>query len=156
MTQSTGKPTRDKALVGAAGEHYVAFRLSAEGYAVGLTARGTTALDLLVANPRTGSSITIQTKTATNAWVASRKWGNYWKWRIGSKRLSPSGSFFYVLLNLRDDPSGAPAALIVPSTQLGPLLETFGTGRPDVWCTIYEKDKAQYLERWDLITAVLG
>ena len=156
MSEPTDQLTRDKALVGAAGEHYVAFRLSADGYAVGLTARGTMALDLLVANPQTGSSITVQTKTMTNAWVASRKWGNYWKWRIGSKRLAPHDRFFYVLLDLREDPSQAPAAFIVPSKQLGPLLEAFGAERPDVWCTIDEETKPQYHERWDLITAALG
>lgn len=32
--------SRDTALTGAAGEHYVAFRLAASGYAVGITTRG--------------------------------------------------------------------------------------------------------------------
>ena len=31
---------KDRALTGAAGEYYVAFRLVAEGFAVGLTPRG--------------------------------------------------------------------------------------------------------------------
>ncbi|MFC2017640.1 hypothetical protein ACFLUD_04470, partial [Chloroflexota bacterium] len=61
--------TKDKALTGAAGEYYVAFRLAAKGYAVGLTPRGTISIDLIVANPTTGKSITIQTKTMMKAFV---------------------------------------------------------------------------------------
>jgi len=69
--------TKDKALTGATGAYYVGFRLSALGYAVGLTTHGTRAIDMFVANPETGKSITIQTKTMFNAFVRSRKWGPY-------------------------------------------------------------------------------
>ena len=66
--------TKDKALTGAAGAYYVGFRLSALEYAVGLTTHGTSAIDMFVANPDTGKSITIQSKTMLNALVQSKKW----------------------------------------------------------------------------------
>jgi hypothetical protein len=59
--------TEDKNLIGVAGQYYVAFRLATRGYAVGITPRGTTSIDLIVADPKTGNSVTIQTKTARKA-----------------------------------------------------------------------------------------
>jgi hypothetical protein len=80
---------KDKALTGAAGEFYVAFRLAEMGYAVGLTTGGTRSIDMIVANSRTGKSITIQTKTMRrDGFVSSKKWGPYWKWRVsGTSRI---------------------------------------------------------------------
>ena len=148
-TAEKGK-TKDKALIGAAGEYYVAFRLSAEGYAVGLTTHGTRSIDMLIANPDTGKSITIQTKTMRDAFVRSRKWGPYWKWRVGTTSRRPAHkTFFYAFVGLRDDPSKeTPDVFIVPSILLTPLLEEY-TG--DNWCVIYEKDQGNYLHRWDVI-----
>ena len=77
--------TQEKALTGAAGAYYVAFQLSTRGYAVGLTTYGTRAIDMLVANPETGKSITIQSKTMSNAFVCSKKWNSsWWKWRVST------------------------------------------------------------------------
>ena len=75
MAKST---TKDKVLTGAAGEYYVAFQLAASEYAVGLTTRGTRLIDIFVANPKTGKSITIQTKTMRKASVRSKRWGLCW------------------------------------------------------------------------------
>ena len=75
--------TKDKVLTGAAGEYYLAFRLTAMGYAVGLTTRGTRAIDLTVANVKTAKSITVQTKTMLNASAGSKRDAEYWwKWRL--------------------------------------------------------------------------
>ncbi len=63
---------KDRALTGAAGEHYVAFRLTAMGYAVGLTTRGTRTVDMVVANPDTGKSVSIDTKTMKKAFGRSK------------------------------------------------------------------------------------
>ena len=143
--------TKDKALTGAAGEYYIAFRLAAMGYAVGMTPRGTTSIDLIVANPTTGQSITIQTKTMLSAFVPSRKYGPYWKWRVGKPR-EPHKTFFYAFVDLKDDPSQAPELFIVPSGELvPPLLEVYPG---DFWCVIYEKDRQKY--NWDIIKAALG
>ena len=147
--------TKDKALTGAAGAYYVAYRLAAEGYAIGLTAYGTRAIDLVVANPDTGKSITVQTKTMQKAFVRSRKYGPYWKWRVGKPR-EPHATFFYAFVDLKDDPSQAPEVFIVPSSKLtSPLLEVYPeSGEPrDFWCVIYEKNRQKY--SWDVIKTVL-
>ena len=86
--EAMGTVARDRALTGAAGEYYIAFRLVAEGYAVGLTPRGMRSIDLVVANPDTGKSITIQTKTMLNAFVMRKDGSYWWNWRFGILRFS--------------------------------------------------------------------
>ena len=147
---------KQKALTGAAGEYYLAYRLAAEGYAVGLTPRGTMSVDLIVANPDTGKSITIQTKTGSDAFVPSKKYGPYWKWRTG-KPQKPQETLFYAFIDLKDDPSQAPDVFIVSSSDLTPpLLEVYPeSGEPrDFWCVIYERDREKY--SWDVIKAALA
>jgi hypothetical protein len=146
----------DKALTGAAGEYYIAFRLSALGYAIGLTTRGTRAADLLASNPETGKSIIVQTKTMINAFVKNQKSGSYWHWRIGSSRPQPRETFYYMFVDLRGDPSKSPDVFVVPSLKIKPLLVEYTnyTG-----CAIYERDKKTkkaYLNRWDIIEKALG
>ncbi len=158
--------SKDKALTGAAGEYYVAFQLSARGYAVGLTARGTKSADLLVTNLETGKSVTIQVKTMWNAFVRSRKWEPYWKWRVGTSRAPAYRTFFYAFVDLKENPAGAPDVFIVPSVQLeikhkdkdkdmvGEWLDKSGRV-VDAWCNIEEKDAEKYKDRWNVIEKVL-
>ena len=95
---------KDKALTGAAGAYYVGFRLSAMGYAVGLTTHGTRAIDMFVANPDTRKSVTIQTKTMRKASVQSKTEGLYWNWPVGKSRPKAHETFFYAFVDLKDDP----------------------------------------------------
>jgi hypothetical protein len=144
--------TKDKALTGAAGAYYVAYRLSALGYAVGLTTYGTRAIDLIVAKPDTGKSITIQTKTMQKSFVQSRKWGPYWKWPVGKSQRLPQESYFYAFVDLKNDPVQTPDVFIVPSAELPPLLEEY----PNMtFCVIYEKDRQKYYDRWDIFKSAL-
>ncbi len=150
---------KDNALTGAAGAYYVAFQLSVQEYAVGLTTYGTKAIDLIVANPETGKSITIQTKTGSNAFVQSRKWGSCWNWRVGTRRADPYPTFFYAFVDLKGDPSKTPDVFIVPSDELSPLLveykEKGGERVTDVWCGIDEEDAPKYRNKWELIERAL-
>ena len=147
---------KDRALTGAAGEYYVAFRLVTEGFAVGLTPRGMRSIDLVVANPNSGKSITIQTKTMRNAFVASRA---YWNWRFGIRRPQTHDTFFYAFVDLKNDPAETPDVFIVPSACLTPLLNEWKgkeSGRvTDVWCVIEEKDAPKYRNAWDVIKDAL-
>src|SRR3972149_4236264 len=97
-----------KELIGAAGEHYVAFQLSARGYAVGLTARGTKSADLLMTNLETGKSATIQVKTMTTAFVPAKKREPYWKWRVSVPKVPTSKTFIYAFVDLKDNISDIP------------------------------------------------
>ena len=154
--------TKDRALIGAAGEYYVAFRLAAEGYAVGLTTHGTRSIDLVVANADTGKSITIQTKTMLkDAFVRSRKHGPYWKWRVGISRRPANKAFYYAFVDLKGNPSQTPDVFIVPSDQLTYLTKgeeyKDKSGQVlDIWCVIYEKDAEKYRDRWDVIKNALA
>ena len=143
---------KDKALTGAAGEYYIAFRLAAMGYAVGMTPRGTTSIDLIVANPKTDKSITIQTKTAENAFFSSKMYKNYWKWPVGKIR-EPKDNFFYAFVDLKGNLEQVPDVFIVPSVRLKGLLnETY----PE-WCDgINVENESEYKNRWDIIKAALG
>jgi len=150
---------KNKALTGAAGEYYVAFQLSARGYAVGFTPRGTKSADLLVNNLETGKSATIQVKTMANAFVPSKKWGPYWKWRVGVSRGQASKTFLYAFVDLKGNPSGPPDVFIVPSSELPSLLENWkdSSGRVvDPWCNIEDKDAKSYRNRWVIVDNVLA
>ena len=151
--EQTQKP-RDKALIGAAGEHYVAFRLIARGYAVGLAPRGASAIDLLVANSDTGKSITIQTKTGWEAMYGSAV-KSWWKWPISRSRQQPRETFFYAFVDLKNDPSQMPDVFIVPSVEVAPpLLDEYRVGS---WFWIDGEEVARkYRDRWDLISAALA
>lgn len=155
----------DKALTGAAGEHYIAFQLSARGYAVGLTAPGTGGADLLVANRATGKSLTVQVKTMTEAFTRSKKYGPYWKWRVGVRRAQAQKTFYYVFVDLKLDLSQSPDVFVVPSETLESigvstgLLEEYpdsGTPKTDAWCVIYDNAKFEaYRDPWGVIKAAL-
>lgn len=156
---------RDKSLTGAAGAYYVGFRLSALGYAVGLTTYGTRAIDLLVANPDTLKSVTIQTKTMFEDALVKRKDGTYrWKWQVGVKALRRPvyATFFYAFVDLKGDPSQTPDVFIVPSGELSDLLTVFPEVDPEspevtsVWCDIFKDDAPKYKNRWDVINDALA
>ena len=143
---------RDKVLTGAAGKYYIGFRLTAQGYAVGLTTRGTRAIDMVVANPDTGKSITIQTKTATNAFKKPKKDRPYWYWRVSKSPPEPHESFFYAFVDLKGGPPQTPDVFIVPSKELPDLMKLYHEG----WCGIEEKDEQKYKNCWDVIINALA
>jgi hypothetical protein len=62
--KSRDKLTND--LIGVAGVHFVAFRLSLRGLIVLPTIRNTAGIDLLVNNPLNGSQASLQVKTSIN------------------------------------------------------------------------------------------
>jgi hypothetical protein len=144
--------SRDKALTGDAGAHYVAFRLAAKGCAVGLTTHGTRAIDLVVANPNTGKSVTVQTKTMRDALGRSRV-ESWHKWRAGKSPRPVHEAFFYAFVDLRGGHPETPDVYIVPSIRLQPLINQYPG---DNWCVIEEKDQGEYLDRWDVIRDALA
>jgi len=144
---------KDKVLTGAAGAYYVAFRLSELWYAVGLTTYGTRAIDMFVANPETGKSITIQTKTMRKASVPSKTGEPCWNWPVGKSRPKAHETFFYVFVDLKNDPSQTPDVFIVPSDELESLLKEFTNW---VWCIIEGKNVEKYQNRWGIIKDALA
>ena len=156
--------SNDRVLTGAAGEHFIAFQLAARGYAVGLTTRGTRTVDLVVANPETGKSISIDTKTMRNAYEKSGT-ESWYKWRMGVSAYKKPihKDFYYILVDLKDNPKIMPEVFIVPSIELQSLLEPYPKGAnpkkdkiTDVWCVICSGDVKKYFDKWDVIEAALS
>ncbi|MDD5038139.1 MAG: hypothetical protein PHN78_02335 [Dehalococcoidales bacterium] len=152
--------SKDFNLTGAAGEHYVAFRLLAMNYAVALTPRGTTSIDMIVASLETGKTITMQTKTRKDAFS---KRPSTWDWRVGRPR-KPFASFFYAFVDLKNDPSQTPDVFIVPSREMRPkgVYPKEAGGDPespkarDIWFGINEEKAPKYRNKWELIERALA
>lgn len=64
---------RSTALIGAAGEHYVAFRLSALGFPVALTRGGSPTVDLMVGDLEGQAALSFQVKTSSGAWRSFKR-----------------------------------------------------------------------------------
>jgi hypothetical protein len=154
-----------KALTGLAGVHYVAFQLSSRLHAVGLTGPGVKGVDLLATNAESGSSITIQVKTATNAHVNVQTPTDHWKWHVG--KILAEGHrhrhFFVAFVDLRGgapdayDVPWTPDVFILPSVQLDRYLRGFPEKKPrDFWLVILPKDAHKYKNRWDYIEDALA
>ena len=155
-------PDRANALTGAAGEHYVAYRLSRMGYLVGLTRGGSPSVDLMVGHWENGRAVSIQVKTSESA-HRYRKRDNkeWWSWRVGKQVASLRGdSIFYAFVSLEGD-EGNPICLtfIVPSEIVAARVETDG---PDAYWFSTEdyargtNDKKQWLEDWSSITQMVA
>src|SRR3990172_9316203 len=89
------------ALTGCAGEHFVAYRLSAMGYLVALTRGGAPSVDLMVGTPDGKKTVTIQVKTANKAFLKYKKRAkdNCWYWRVNPKAKDLAGkSVFYAFV----------------------------------------------------------
>jgi len=150
-------PERPTALTAAAGEHFVAYRLSQMGFPVALTRGGTPNIDLMVADPTGKTAVSIQVKTSSWARRFRKKdsW-SYREWDVGRRGLSLEGdSILYAFVDLSSGDEGAspPAVFIVPSAKVAGFMKP-DWSRFMFW--IDEKDNAQYLERWDLVKAKLG
>ena len=170
--------TISKLSTGCAGEHFVAYRLSAMNYLVALTRGGSPAVDLMVATPNGEKTVTIQVKTMIQA-----RFKSGWNWRLSSKAKELCGeSVFYAFVNLNDcvgEPSGAtpkpdkmPEIFIIPADIVKSNLATFphGSSKPtDFWFNIIENERditdklkgiwaehGKWHEAWHLIKERLG
>lgn len=97
-------PKRATALTGAAGEHFVAFQLSAMSYPVALTHGGSPTVDLMVGDLTGSATVSIQVKTSNGAWRAFKKKpeNNHWEWDVGKKGVHLRGeSIFHAFVDLR-------------------------------------------------------
>tara|TARA_R110000868_G_C10823777_1_gene758825 strand:- start:756 stop:1193 length:438 start_codon:yes stop_codon:yes gene_type:complete len=125
-------PKRATSLTGAAGEHYVAYKLSALGYPTALTRGGSPVIDLMVGDLSGDKALSIQVKTSNNARRAYKrdknKHKNHWKWDVGAKGKKLKGdSIFYAFVNLKGSPTKDrnphPEVFIVPSEDVAKFLD---------------------------------
>lgn len=135
------------AIIGAAGEHYIAYVFSAHGYAVGLSRGGSPFVDLMVCSP-SGEGVAIQVKTST----AARR-SDHWEFDVGSKAKTHAGDrLFYAFVDLNNE-ADMPDVFIVPSSEVQHRLENSSGSRLRFWIT--DADQEHWHWRTDLVTKLL-
>ena len=94
---------------GAAGEHYIVYRLLEMDIVAGLAPHGTPDADLVASNLDTGKSVAIQVKTR-------RKKGVDNGWHMKPKHEKPiSNNLFYCFVDLPESQDEMPTIYIIPS-----------------------------------------
>lgn len=151
-------PDRATALTAAAGEHFVAYRLSAMGYPVALTRGGSPTVDLMVGDLSGKSAVSIQVKTSNWAWRSRKKnpAHSHWEWDVGRKGMELRGdSIFYAFVDLKwgEEKRALPDVFIVPSAVVANHLKP-DFSRFMFWFYVDKKD--EYFERWDRIVERLN
>jgi hypothetical protein len=151
----------DTSIVGTAGEHFVAFRLSQLGFVVALPRAGTPTVDLLVSNREGTRSVTIQVKTA--------EWAERMRGRGSNKKLDrvefPLGhkaayvnapSVFYVFVDLKGrDKDSVPTVYVVPSLEIFQYCEGWAKNAKLVrWHPLIDKARP-FENNWDPIVELL-
>ena len=151
-------PKRATALTGAAGEHFVAFHLSAMGFPVALTRGGSPTVDLMVGDLSGSAAVSIQVKTSNWAWRQFKRKpdNNHWEWDVGKKGMFLRGdAIFYAFVDLKWDGEKPcrPDVFIVPSKV---IADAFGPNWSRYMFWIKEAEASKYRERWDLISGRLS
>lgn len=149
--------SRPTTLTAAAGEHYVAFKLSALGLPVALTRGGSPTVDLMVGDLTGRATISLQIKTSSNAWRPHKSNADmrHWEWDVGGKALTlVGGSIYYAFVDLRGDESLVPDVFVVPSPDVAERLKDATSNRYMYW--LFEREAKEYKDRWDRILSVLN
>ena len=154
---------QNKIMTGCAGEHFVAYKLSTMDYLVALTRGGSPSVDLMVGSPNGKKTVTIQVKTARQAflpYVRNREKSS-WYWHVGAGAQHLCGeSVFYAFVDLRENTKDSaksesmPDVFIVPADFVSKNLNNYPKPpqKPtDFWFDILEKDKGRWHEAWHLI-----
>ena len=149
-------PNRATALTGAAGEHFVAFRLSHLGYPVALTRGGSPTVDLMVGDISGNDTLSIQVKTSNFARRSYKKKPekNCWLWDVGEKAMRLNGgNIIYAFVDLKGDPAGVPDVFLVESKHVFDYVKPEHTR---YMFPISEADGNQIKNKWDLVNSKLG
>lgn len=103
-------------LTGAAGEHYLMFRLLGLGYIAGLAPAGAPNADIIVTNVETKRSVAIQVKTRLQK-------GSDSGWHMKEKHEElKEDNLFYCFLDLPDEVSIPPTVYVLPSKVVAEVL----------------------------------
>lgn len=146
MSRKSGIP------VAAAGEHFVAYKLSSMGYPVGLTRGGSQSIDLMVGDAGGNDVVAMQVKTSISACREYKRKpeNNHWEWPVSAEVTTLVGnSLFYAFVDLKSG-DGMPDVYVVPSAEIAKRFKAANWTMETVW--IMPADRAKYLEAWHLIT----
>ena len=147
---------RPTSLTGAAGEHYVAFQLTARGFSVALTRGGAPVADILVTNLKGNKTIAIQVKTSNWAYrPRPRKKDPRWEWDVGIGGTKYSSrNLYYAFVDLKDwNEGGSPDVFFVKSEKVANWLNP--KWRRIMYWIMYS-DKDTQPNNWNLIEKALG
>ncbi len=149
-------PTRPTAITAAAGEFYVAHRLSARGFVVAIPRANVPSLDLLVSDASGAQSVSIQVKTSSGAWREHKRNPEraHWEFDVGEKCMHQrSDRLFYTFVDLNWG-DGSPRVFVVPSHVVHEQMND-GCERKRFMMWITAGEEKDYLERWDLVQKAL-
>ena len=156
--------TRNKALIGIAGSHFVAAELSQRGYIATMTSRNTEAVDILASSPDGSKSVTIQVKTTTGAPMKEHP-KRIIGWLLNEKHEGvQSDNLFYVFVYLKPV-NEKPEFYIVPSMVVASHIKARHKewlGKPgrngrkhnENSMRVFDMDDGElsgYLNRWDVL-----
>lgn len=142
------------ALTGAAGEHYVAYKLSLLGYCVGLSRGGSPYVDIMISNVD-GEGVAIQVKTSNGARREFKRKpeNNRWEFDVGHKAKTLEGErLLYAFVDF-DWGRSVPRVFIVPSKDVKRVFAGTNYIRNLFW--LMDSDKEKYLERWDYVAGLM-
>jgi hypothetical protein len=177
-------PTIPGVLTGCAGEHFVAYRLSAKGLLVGLTRGGSPSVDLMVGTADGQKTVAIQVKTKNEAFSKATKSDptSCWYWQVGEKAAKKfrGKSDFYAFVDLKGGAGVKPTeqvpmpdVFIVPADVVANLFDQPADAvtknlsrypnpeRPDkrtmfFFHIVEGENKTAWHEAWHLIEDALG
>jgi hypothetical protein len=141
------------AMVGVAGEYFVAAELSRRGYIASIALKNTRGIDILVSNANATKSVGIQVKTSNRI----KK-----DWMLNEKAESiKSTSIFYVLVNLTEN-GALPEFHIVPSAVVASYVKRThrlwlsqpglgGKRHNDSSIRHFNDDKCEFKDKWELL-----
>ena len=113
--------------VGCAGQYYVAYALSVRHFHAAITMGNAPDIDILVSAVEGSRHLALQVKTARNALVPSKKYGNYREWPVSNQAVGQNRlDLWYAFVDLQEaDEAGpwSPLVYIVPSLWVGAYLQ---------------------------------
>jgi hypothetical protein len=144
-------PKISGALTGCAGEHFIAYRLSAMGYHVALTRGGVPFVDVLVGTADGRNAVAVQVKTKNEAFSPATKKDptSCWYWQIKPNEFRGK-SAFYAFVDLKggtgevQSPMPMPDVFIVPADIVAAKINEALEGstkneRTKCWVSAYGK-----------------
>jgi hypothetical protein len=133
-------------LTGIAAVNLVAARLALLGFNAMVTARNAAGTDILVENPATGRSISVQVKS-------NRRTGTFFL--VGKRALAVER--IYVCVNIRAgiDGDSRPVCYIVPGRFMR-NHRRIGRRRKSVWYWVDRDDIERFRDRWESFKRRLG
>jgi len=148
-------PSRPTTVTAAAGEHYIAYRLSCLSQIVAMPRAGVPSIDILVSALTGTLTVGLQIKTSSWAWRSYKRNpnNNHWEFDVGGRAVGKTDPrLIYVFVSLSEPEKEGPRVFVVPSAYVCKQLGN-GYKRNMIW--IMKSDQQLFEEKWDTILDLL-